>query len=126
MHPKQQQTLYNDLRENDMTKAENHPYETYPDRSHARMLLFELQNGSCTMFNYQYLISTCCSADGDILELDFTTHSVQLTGVRLNLLYHKLAEHLPRIIKCRQERFNALLTEQPIIHAITIEKKNKQ
>ncbi|OSZ82573.1 hypothetical protein CAP35_04715 [Chitinophagaceae bacterium IBVUCB1] len=106
-----------------MTRPDNQLHEKYPDSSHARMLMFELPNGTCTMFNYQYLISTSCSAGGDILELDFTTHSVKLTGVRLSLLYHKLAEHLPRIVKCRQERFNTLLTEQPIIHAIGIEKK---
>lgn len=117
------QTLYEDLRQNDMTKPEKQPAENYSEGSHIRVLTFELADGTCTGFNYQYLISKTCSADNHTLELDFTTHMVQLTGVRLHLLYHKLSEHLPRIIRCRHERFGRLVSDEPIVHAIKIVKK---
>lgn len=117
------QTLYEDLRQNDMTKPEKQPAENYSEGSHIRVLIFELADGTCTGFNYQYLISTTCSADNHTLELDFTTHMVQLTGVRLHLLYYRLAEHLPRIIRCRHERFGKLVSDEPIVYAIKIVKK---
>ncbi len=121
MHFKQ--TLYEDLRQNDMTKPAQAPAENYADKTLTRVLIFELPDGTYTGFNYQYLVSTTCSADNQILDLDFTTHHVQLTGVRLNSLYHRLAEHLPRIIRCRHERFNMLASDEPIVQAINIVKK---
>jgi hypothetical protein len=123
MHPKQPQALYNDLRENDMTKPEKQPIVNYPDRGYIRVLIFELPDGACMGFNYQYLINVSCAADGQILELHFTTHTVQLKGVRLDMLYHQLTAHLPRIIRCRHERFNGIAAGEPVVNSIFITPK---
>lgn len=94
--------------------------ERYPAQSHARNLVFVLQDGRRVFLNYSYLVCTEEQPDTDSLLLHFTTHTVTLTGKGLDALFLDLSTHTPRIIACTEPRYELLTDGQAIVHQINV------
>ncbi|HTN46359.1 MAG TPA: hypothetical protein VL098_08440 [Flavipsychrobacter sp.] len=113
---------YGLMRENDPTRQEENESvatERYSTQSHVRNIVFVLRDGPRYFLNYSYLVCTE-QQDNETLLLHFTTHLVQLTGKRLDVLFLDLADHLPRIIGCTEPRYDLLTDDLPVVHEIII------
>lgn len=95
--------------------------EKYPSGSSTRNVLFVLTNGDEEFLNYSYLVHTKFKKNEDCIILSFTTHTVTIKGVNLKDLFQELFEHVPKVISCTDERYNALQEEAgTIVNGIEI------
>lgn len=111
------------MRENDPTRQDEDDSaikERYPTQSHARNIVFILRDGRRVFLNYSYLVCVEEAADNHSLTLHFTTHTVQLSGNKLDALFLDLVNHIPRIIGCNDPRYDLLADGQPVVHDIGI------
>ena len=110
------------MRDNDPTgqQQDDTVKERYPAQSHARNLVFVLQDGRRVFLNYSYLVCTEELPDTGSLLLHFTTHTVTLAGKGLDALFIDLVGHIPRIIACTEPRYDLLAEGQPVVHEITV------
>lgn len=101
-------SLYDKMRQNDPTgKTDNAAKEeSYPTASNTRNLIFILKDGKYHFLNYAYLVSGEYSPDASLITLIYTTHTVTIKGETLEPLFEALVSHLPRIIRCMDERYN--------------------
>jgi len=109
--------------QNDGNKENPGNTERYESAGHSRNLGLRWTDNRQMFLNYSYLISVEYLPHENMITLAFTTHSVALTGIRLQKLYEELMDHLPRIISCTEARYNSLLTaDQFAVNEIRIEK----
>lgn len=101
-------SLFEKMRQNDPTgKSEDAAKEeSYKTASNTRNLIFILKDGKCHFLNYAYLVSGEYSPDDNVITLIYTTHTITLKGETLEPLFEALVSHLPRIIRCMDERYN--------------------
>lgn len=104
--------------------AANTPADRYPSHSHARNLCLEWNDGRMMFLNYSYLVS-CDYQPKDIsITMTFTSHIVVLKGVQLETLFKDLMLHLPKVITCKDERYNALAgASDTIVNDIVVSEK---
>ena len=119
-------TRYGMMRDNDPTQQQENDgavQDRYATQSHARNVVFVLRDGRRLFLNYSYLVCTE-QQDNENLLLHFTTHTIQLSGKRLDALFMDLVNHLPRIIGCTEPRYDLLADGLPLVHEIIITATN--
>ncbi|ASZ11172.1 hypothetical protein KTO58_19345 [Chitinophaga pendula] len=99
--------------------------EFYGAASHVRNVCFVLLDSNRTFLNYGYLIAGDYLPSSNKIVLLWTTHTVTLTGIRLEPLYYDFMLQLPRQIVCMDARYNATAQQDtPVVNAITIQHHN--
>jgi len=119
---------FDELWENDPTKKENGKEDgkqSFPSHSHARNLCIAWEDGRKMFLNYAYLISGELQPEESIIVLLFTTHTVQITGSRLETLFEEFTVHLIKQIACTDERYNSTIEkDETIVNEITVIKNS--
>lgn len=117
---------YAQMRDNDPTGSNGETGDTsserYPSGSHTRNLGFLWPDGRRLFLNYSYLVSGVYEPATGAILLEFTTHKVQLRGVRLDQLIVELHEHVPKVINCADARYNGLDEAAYVVNDIQVEK----
>ncbi|PSR56634.1 hypothetical protein AHMF7605_25635 [Adhaeribacter arboris] len=121
---------YDQLRENDPTKADavsttsNKDY--YESTGNARNLCLVWPNGRRVFISYSYLVSGEFKLDDDknVITLSFSSHTITLKGFGLQPLFMALLDHLPRMIMAVDARYalNDSLKEALVLDML-VEKK---
>ena len=97
-------------------KATDH----YPAPSNTRNIIFEWSDGRKLFLNYAFLISCELSKDNDRLILSFTNCTINIDGVKLQLLFEQLISQMVRVIKETNSRYAQLESDQAVIKAISM------
>lgn len=119
---------YNEMREGDPSKTQaNSPFpaedEDYARASNVRNVCFVLSDGHRIFLNYGYLVAGQYFPAESLIRLSFTSHTVMMTGVRLEPLFYEFMQHLPRQIACTDERYNAAAEDDGIVNSISIKQQ---
>lgn len=101
---------YNQLRQNDPTAKEAD--KNYESESYARNVCFVQLDGKMTFLGYSYLISGEYLPDENAITLTFTSHTINLKGINLELLFLELMKNLPKMLTCSDERYNQLASKE--------------
>lgn len=109
---------YNQLKENDPTQKEQE--ENYPTGSAVRNVCFVQLDGSRIFLNYGYLVSGEFSPFDTKITLSFTSHIIILEGIKLEILFNDLMNHIPQCIVCQDVRYNAFENGKSIVNTMTI------
>src|SRR5690606_13091942 len=101
---------FDEMKDNNPSKKEQaaDSGEKYSASSYARNIIFEWPEGRKKFFSYNYLVSAEYLPEDKLIKLDFTTDIVSIKGLRLHLLFDELTQHLPRLILCKDERYNTI------------------
>jgi hypothetical protein len=92
----------------------------YPAPSNTRNIIFEWVDGRKLFLNYAFLISCELSKDNDRLILSFTNCTINIDGVKLQLLFEQLISQMVRVIKETNSRYAQLESDQEVIKAISM------
>ena len=81
--------------------------ELHTDESSVRNICFVWPNGRKAFFNYAYLIAAEFepNTEQNVIKLDFSSHSVSISGYTLNTLFLALLDHSPRIVTVTDSRY---------------------
>ncbi|MCP9749993.1 hypothetical protein [Ferruginibacter sp. HRS2-29] len=110
-----------EMKENDPAAKD----ENYHSGSNVRNVCFVQANGNMLFLNYSYLVSCEYQPSENSITLNFTSHKIIVEGVKLEILYQKLFNHVPRILNCIDERYSELAEQaNQKISQITITEKN--
>jgi len=89
--------------------------------ANARNVCFCWPDGRMKFINYAYLISGEYVPESGTIVLRFSTELVELNGSHLLPLFNELMQHLPKLVKCSDARYNATLQEsETVINDIII------
>jgi len=106
---------FDEMQENNPAKSETSApvanRERYAEAGQVRNVCFEWEDGNRIFLNYAYLVSVKYEPEENRLALHFTSDDVLLHGVRLESLFFELMQHLPKIISCKDARYNTLKDE---------------
>jgi hypothetical protein len=94
----------------------------YETEGMARNVCFVQADGDSLFLAYGYMVSGQFIKEEGKIILGFTSHTITLTGVRLESLFQKLMNHLPKVIVCVENRYNDIESNEPIVNAIEIVK----
>jgi len=122
---------FDQMRDNNPAKTESEPENDigsndgmFHNYGHARNLCLVWPDGRQSFFNYAYLVSANFHPKDDInlIQLNFSSHEVTITGYSLEQLFLQLLDHLPRIIKAIDRRYvPSGLLEKGIVVEIQVE-----
>lgn len=116
---------FDELWENDPTQKETgeESKQSFPSVSHARNLCIVWEDGRRVFLNYAYLINGELLPEESMIKLLFTTHTVQIKGINLELLYEEFTGHLIKQISCTDERYNAMIeNDETVVNEIMVTK----
>lgn len=118
---------FDEYQENDPTpkvEGQVHP-DYYPTGGNTRNLAFVLPDGQLQFFNYSYLISCSYNQNEGKIILEFSTHTVELKGQRLERLFFELMAQVNKVIRASENRYSALdsSVDKPIVNEIMITEK---
>lgn len=117
---------FDDYKNNDPTgkqEGENNS-DQYPSFGNARNLAFVLPDGKMQFFNYSYLITCSYNPEEGSIKMEFSTHTVELKGQRLEQLFFELMSQVNKLLRCSDKRYSALESHTtPIIINIEINSK---
>ncbi len=88
--------------------------ELYDSPGHARNICFVQADGSMTFLNYAYLVCVMFSSSENIIQLDFTSKSVTISGRNLEKIIHELDEQKIRNIRESDQRYLDLVASSDI------------
>lgn len=112
------------MRENDLAAKGTEPLspEQYAAPGYARNLCFVWPDGRRVFLNYSYLVAAEYLPEAPLIRLTYTTHMVELKGIRLEKLYNELMDYLPRVIACIDKRYDKAAEDDdsPLVHDITV------
>ena len=97
-------------------KATDH----YPTPSNTRNIIFEWADGRKLFLNYAFLISGELSKENDRMILTFTNCTINVDGIKLQVLFEQLNSQLVRVIKETNSRYTQLESEQAVIKTISM------
>jgi hypothetical protein len=96
---------------------------SYAQAGHIRNLSFVWPDGKQKALNYSYLVSADYLPQSNTIMLEFTTHTVTLTGFNLQKLFDQILMQLVLRITCTDARYNELATgDKPIVNDIQVAK----
>ncbi len=114
---------FDEYQENDPTskvEGQVHP-DYYPTGGHTRNLAFVLPDGQLQFFNYSYLITCSYNQSEGKISLEFSTHTVELKGQKLEQLFYELMMQTTKIIRCTNKRYNELVEkDKPTTYEIIV------
>lgn len=103
--------------------TENARQKNYAQPGYNRNICFQWLDGRCVFLSYSYLISAELASDQTTISLDFTTHSVKLSGFYLQKLFEEIMEQTAMHIHCVDARYNTLnSSDVPIINSIDLQR----
>lgn len=78
----------------------------YPSSGHVRHIVFVWPENRMQSFNYSYLVTQSYDAAKNTIVMEFTSHTVEIKGVRLDVLFHELVMQVPKYIRIMDKRYN--------------------
>ncbi len=104
--------------DNTVSDDNSHAYST---AGNIRNLAFVWPDGKMQFLNYSYLVSCVYDPKEECILMEFTTHSVELKGYKLNILVHELMASIPRLIFCTNDRYRAIEDgDKPVVNSINV------
>jgi len=100
---------FDEYKDNDPTEkpgSDNNP-DYYPAGSNARHIVFVWSEKKMQSFNYSYLVTQSYDAAKNAITMQFTSHTVEIKGVRLDGLFHELVAQIPKYIRITDKRYNS-------------------
>lgn len=118
---------FDEYKDNDPTEktgGDNNP-DYYPSFGNVRNLAVLLPDGKMQFFNYSYLVTCSYSPEQNSIKMEFSTHSLELKGQRLEQLFYELMAQVNKVIRCSESRYSALDTsaDKPVVSEIIITEK---
>lgn len=117
------------MKNSNPASTENAVEETdhYVRESNTRNVCFVFPDGNRKFLNYGYLVSGDYMPDAGLITLEFTNCTITLNGIHLEALFYEFMQHLPKEIKCVEDRYNALEEkERPVVNKIKILNNNSE
>lgn len=81
------------------------PVEHYEEGGYSRNLCFVQPDGEKEFVNYAYLVSGKYTPNTSEIVLTYTICTVTLKGYKLEGLFDSLMNHVPKEIRCEDERY---------------------
>lgn len=117
---------FDDYKDNNPTgrpDGEDNP-DYYPAGSNARHIVFVWSEKKMQSFNYSYLVTQSYDAANNSITMQFTSHTVEIKGVRLDGLFHELVAQIPKYIRITDKRYNSASdTNSQIINEVIVTEK---
>jgi hypothetical protein len=95
-------------------KATDH----YPAPSNTRNIIFEWADGRKLFLNYAFLISGELSKENDRMILTFTNCTINVDGIKLQVLFEQLNSQLVRVVKETNSRYTEITNDSAIVKKI--------
>lgn len=109
---------FDQLKNNDPTKkGEDSGNES---SGNARNICFVQINGDSIFLSYGYLISGEFKPSENKIDLFFTSHTITISGSKLNLLFQEFIKHSPKVIECKNDRYNEISEDGFVVNTIDI------
>lgn len=86
--------------------GEDNP-DYYPAGSNARHIVFVWSEKKMQSFSYSYLVTQSYDASKNAIIMQFTSHTIEIKGVRLDGLFHELVAQIPKYIRITDKRYNS-------------------
>lgn len=99
---------FDDYKNNDPTgkqDGENNS-DQYPSFGNARHVVFIWSENRMQSFNYSYLVTQSYDASKNTILMQFSSHTIEIKGVRLDGLFHELVAQIPKYIRVTDKRYN--------------------
>lgn len=99
---------FDDYKNNDPTgkqDGENNS-DHYPSFGNVRHIVFIWSENRMQSFNYSYLVTQSYDASKNAIIMQFTSHTIEIKGVRLDGLFHELVAQVPKYIRVTDKRYN--------------------
>lgn len=80
--------------------------DQYPSSGHVRHIVFVWPENKMQSFNYSYLVTQSYDAAKNTIVMEFTSHTADIKGVRLDGLFHELVAQIPKYIRVMDKRYN--------------------
>lgn len=98
---------FDDFKDNHSTEQGNDDKTTdqYPSSGHVRHIVFVWPENRMQSFNYSYLVTQSYDAAKSTIIMEFTSHTVEIKGVRLDGLFYELVAQIPKYIRIKTERY---------------------
>ncbi|HVW96853.1 MAG TPA: hypothetical protein VHA56_12860 [Mucilaginibacter sp.] len=103
--------------QNNGAESNNIPDE-YKMSSSVRNLCLIWPDGRKKFFNYAYLVSAEYVPEDGLIQIAFTSATLTIKGIKLDILYDKLLFHIPVKIVCQDERYNQVATDDYCVNEI--------
>jgi hypothetical protein len=118
------QNFKDKLNENPSKGGSDDPhYKTFESVGHVRNLCLTWPDGKRKFMNYAYLVSGEYSPEEGRIILIFTSETIVLVGIRLNLLFNDLLSHLPLDIVMIEQRYSSTVKNNEFaVHQIEVSK----
>lgn len=85
-----------------------------------RNVCFVQPNGDSIFLSYGYLISGEYKPAENSIDLFFTSHTITITGSKLNLLFLEFIKHSPKVVECKNDRYNEISEDGSVVNTIEI------
>ncbi|PAW93158.1 hypothetical protein CKK33_06480 [Mucilaginibacter sp. MD40] len=92
--------------------------DEYKTSSSVRNLCLIWPDGRKKFFNYAYLVSAEYAPADGLIQIAFTSATIMIKGIKLDMLYDKLLFHTPLKIVCQDERYNPVATDDYCVNEI--------
>lgn len=108
---------FDEYKDNDPTHApgEGGNPDYYSSGGNTRNLAFVLSDDKVQFFNYSYLITCSYDKGKGSIQMEFSTHHVELKGQRLDALFYELMAQMNKVIRCRDKRYHELEDDSKVI-----------
>lgn len=113
----------NEMRNENPNKGGNDDthYKTFESAGHVRNLCLTWPDGKRKFMNYAYLVTGEYSPEDGRILLVFTSETIVLVGIRLNLLFNDLLSHLPLDIMMIEQRYSSTVNNNEFaVHQIEV------
>lgn len=99
---------FDDFKDNHSTEQGDGDKTTdqYPSSGHVRHIVFVWPENRMQSFNYSYLVTQSYDAAKNTIIMEFTSHTVEIKGIRLDGLFHELVAQIPKYIRVMDKRYN--------------------
>lgn len=92
----------------------------YPTHGNVREICFILLSGRMVSLNYSYLIAKDANEERTEIILEFSSHTVTVTGINLESVFFKIMSQHVRLLQCVDSRYNAIEPERAIVNDIEV------
>lgn len=119
---------YDQIRENQQSKQQDEPTTMtgssnalYSEAGYARNICFVSKDGKRLFLNYSYLINCAYDGPANTILLSFTSHTITLKGISLEVIFYQLMHQQLKQIVCENERYNTITNEdRSVVNEIII------
>ena len=97
--------------------------ESYFGPGYARYVCFGWPDGRRLFLSYSYLVAGEYVPEQNTIALQFTSHHIMLSGLRLEQMYFALMHQMAKLVIETDPRYETLEdTKTPVVHSISVTK----